>query len=79
MFVELEIQLKEGVFFSFLKDLKASIYFLQETYSEPNDENIWKNEWGGEIFFSHGTNRSKGVCTLVNPFQITSQIFSLSG
>ena len=52
---------------SFLKDLKANIYFLQETYSEPNDENIWKNEWGGEIFFSHGTNHSKGVCTLVNP------------
>ena len=58
---------KRRSIFSFLKDLKANIYFLQETYSEPNDENIWKNEWGGEIFFSHGTNHSKGVCTLVNP------------
>ena len=58
---------KRRSIFSFLKDLKANIYFLQETYSEPNDENIWKNEWGGEIFFSHGTNHSKGVCILVNP------------
>ena len=58
---------KRRSIFSFLKDLKANIYFLQETYSEPNNENIWKNEWGGEIFFSHGTNHSKGVCILVNP------------
>ena len=58
---------KRRSIFSFLKDLKASIYFHQETYSKPNDENIWKNEWGGEIFFSRGTNHSKGVCTLVNP------------
>ena len=39
-FVELEIRPKEGVFFSFLKDQNANIYFLQETYSEPGDENI---------------------------------------
>ena len=54
-------------YFSFLKDFKANIYFLQETYSDLKDENIWKNEWGGEIFFSHGTNHSKGVCILINP------------
>ena len=46
---------KRRSIFSFLKDLKANIYFLQETYSAPNDKNIWKYEWGGEIFFSHGT------------------------
>ena len=50
---------------------KACIYFLQETYSEPNDENVWKKEWGGELFFSHGTKHSKGVCILINP---TAQI-----
>lgn len=37
--------------FTFLKDQNATIYFLQETYSEPNDESFWKNEWGGEMFF----------------------------
>ena len=50
-----------------MKDFKTNIYFLQETYSDLKDENIWKNEWGGEIFFSHGTNHSKGVCILINP------------
>ena len=60
-------QFKRRSIFSFLKDFKANIYFLQETYSDLKDENIWKNEWGGEIFFSHGTNHSKGVCILINP------------
>jgi len=29
--------------------------------------NIWRKEWGGELFFSHGTTSSKGVCILINP------------
>ena len=64
------ILLRRSVF-SLLKDQKACIYFLQETYSEPNDENVWKKEWGSEVFFSHGTKHSKGVCILINP---TAQI-----
>ena len=28
---------------------------------------VWKNEWGGDIFFSHGSNHSRGVCILANP------------
>ena len=64
-------QIKRRSVFSFLKDQKAYIYFLQETYSEPNDEKVWKKEWGGEVFFSHGTKHSKGVCILINP---TAQI-----
>ena len=63
--------IKRRSIFSFLKDQKACIYFLQGTYSELNDENVWKKEWGGELFFSHGTKHSKGVCILINP---TAQI-----
>ena len=61
-------QIKRRSIFSYLKDQKANIYFLQETYSERADENIWRKEWGGELFFSHGTKHSKGVCILINPF-----------
>ena len=32
---------RRGIF-SYLKDEKASFYFLQETYSETTDENVWK-------------------------------------
>ena len=60
-------QTKRRSIFSYLKDQKANIYFLQQTYSEPADESLWKNEWGGELFFSYGTNHSTGVCILINP------------
>ena len=51
-------QSKRRCIFSYLKDQKSKFYFLQETYSEVNDETIWKNEWGGKIFFSYGTKHS---------------------
>ncbi|KAL9953780.1 hypothetical protein ACROYT_G041245 [Oculina patagonica] len=38
-----------------------------ETFSEQKDEPIWKSEWGGAIFFSHGSTHSKGVSILINP------------
>ena len=44
---------------------KYNIFLLQETHSNANCEQHWKNEWGGEIFFSHGTTNSRGVCILL--------------
>ena len=41
--------------------------FLQETYSTQDIEAVWKSEWGGNIFYSHGTNHSRGVMILLNP------------
>ena len=60
-------QTKRRSIFTYLKDQKASIYFLQETYPELNDETIWQNEWGGEMYFSHGSRHSKGTCILIDP------------
>ena len=58
---------KRRSFFCFLKDQNCEVYFLQETYSELSDEIIWRSEWGGVIFFSHGSTHSKGVCILIHP------------
>ena len=60
-------QTKRRSIFTYLKDQKANFYFLQETYSDVNDESIWQSEWGGKILFSHGTHHSKGVCILLDP------------
>ena len=60
-------QVKRRSIFRFLKDQNYLFYFLQETYSKPGDEIIWKSEWGGDIFFSHGSTHSRGVCILINP------------
>ena len=43
----------------------GEICFLQETYSTREVENIWKKQWRGDLYFSHGTCHSKGVLVLV--------------
>ena len=50
---------------AYLKNQKANVYLLQETFSNSKDEKIWAAEWGGQIFYSHGSNHSKGVCVLI--------------
>ena len=65
----------QGIF-CYLKDEKASFYFLQETNSEITDENVWINEWGGEIIFSHVSNRSRGVCVSIDPSMKTKVDYS---
>ena len=42
---------KRRSIFCFLEDQNCDVFFLQEKYSEPNDENIWKSEWGGDMLF----------------------------
>ena len=42
-------------------------------YSSKECENVWRAEWGGEIFFSHGTNHSKGALILIDP-KITCKV-----
>ena len=45
---------------------KNSIIVLEETHSRPEMENIWKNEWAGHIYFSHGSESGQaGVAILV--------------
>ena len=54
-------KIKRQKVFTFLHDkLKNGFVFLQETHSMENLEKEWKNEWGGEIYFSHGTSNSTG-------------------
>jgi len=57
---------KRRSIFTYLKDQEANFFFLQETFSKESDEALWRNEWGGEIYFSHETSHSKGVCILID-------------
>ena len=56
---------RRKAFFNWLVKSCADICFLQETYSTSEVENIWKKQWKGDMFFSHGTGHSKGVLILV--------------
>ena len=52
---------KRKAVFSWLVNSDADIFFLSETYSIRDIENIWRKQWKGEMFFSHGSNHSRGV------------------
>jgi len=58
---------KRRQLFRWLHNYKFDVIFLQDTYSTQNVTAIWKSEWGGNIIYSHGTNRSIGVAILFNP------------
>ena len=56
--------------FNWLKKSKYDLILIQETHSGLRVENRWKAEWGCDVYFSHGTNNSRGVAILLrNTFQ----------
>ena len=59
-------KLKRESIFTWLKDKKTDIIFLQETYSTKEIEDEWRLSWDGDVCFSHGTNHSRGVMVLID-------------
>ena len=56
---------KRKALFLWLSKNKADIVFLQETYSSPDVEKLWKTQWKGDLYFAHGSEHSRGVLILV--------------
>ena len=44
--------------------LKGDIYFSQETHSSLDTEDSWRQQWKGNLIFSHGEYNSRGVVIL---------------
>ena len=57
---------KRQAIFQWLRKKNANVCLLQETHCE-NDEDVnkWSREWGGESYWSFGTNFSRGVAILI--------------
>ena len=51
--------------FYWIRRQNADIAFLQETYSSRENENMWRNEWGGRVIYSHGTKHSRGLAIFI--------------
>ena len=60
---------RKALFGRLMKD-KADICYLQESYSKPEVDEIWKSQWKGELYFSQGTEHSKGVLILVKKLNL---------
>ena len=55
---------------------------IQETHSTRTKEQLWKYQWGGTIFFSHGTSDSRGVLVAFKnelEYKILSPVVADSG
>ncbi len=55
---------KRRAVFQWLKTYHQGIILLQETHSTTLGEKLWLDEWGCEIYFSHGSNNARGVAIL---------------
>ncbi|KAL9988158.1 hypothetical protein ACROYT_G002566 [Oculina patagonica] len=66
---------KRKAVFGWVMRQQVDICFIQETYSTKEVENVWKKQWKGEMYFSHGSVHSRGVLVLIKnnlEFQIKS-------
>ena len=59
--------IKHRNLFRWLHNGKYDVIFFQETYIDNTIENVWSAEWGGGIFYSHGSKHSRGGMTLMTP------------
>ena len=57
--------LKRRQVFHYVRDKKADIVLIQESHSNKVSQKIWRNEWRGKVFFSHGDSNARGVCILL--------------
>lgn len=56
---------KRRKIFRHLHEKKFEMICLQESHSTKEVEKRWKTEWGGRIFYAHGTRASRGTCILL--------------
>ena len=52
---------------NWLQSNSKGVTFLQETHSDENLANKWRNYWKGSIYCAHGNTNSKGVAILFHP------------
>ena len=56
---------KRRQLFYYMQKSKGSVFLAQETHSTSSSEEMWENQWGGKIYFSHGESNARGVCILI--------------
>lgn len=59
---------KRKAIFLFCKQFKTDFCFIQESHSAEQDKSFWRSQWGDDLWMSHGTEHSAGVCILKNRF-----------
>ena len=58
--------IKRRAIFKFIKKNKINVTCLQECHILDKDVDLWKKEWGGEMFVLPGSEYSKGQIILIS-------------
>jgi len=58
---------KSKAVLDWLRSNSKGVTFLQETHSDENLADKWRNFWKGSIYCAHGNTNSKGVAILFHP------------
>ena len=61
----LQNPVKRRKIFHYIRNSQSDIIYLQETHSDKNYENFWKNQWGELAWFSSYSSNSRGVAILI--------------
>ena len=56
---------KRKKMYHFLHDNGSDIIFLQELHSSKKSQKIWRSQWGGQMYFSHGQTNAQGVAIML--------------
>ena len=58
-----DLNIRREVFYHFRS--KADILCLQETHSNSKDNQLWQNEFRGQIYWSNGESNARGTATCI--------------
>ena len=61
--------LKRNRLFLYRQNKGADFFFIQETHASDVDVSFWRSQWGKNVWFSFGSNRSAGVAILQGKFK----------
>lgn len=62
-------ELKRKSIFLYCQNNGADFYFIQESHASDTDLSYWRSQWGKDVWFSCGSNRSAGVAILLGRFK----------
>ena len=62
-------ELKRKSIFLYCQNKGADFYFIQESHASDTDLSYWRSQWGKDVWFSCGSNRSAGVAILLGRFK----------